>query len=322
MSPRLNTHSVEQNVPAGKWCALMSPLLMFSHCRVGEGGWVPGSVRSLTTRDLDVVHASGPAQRLWREQPASAATVDYVFCAVQRSGRMVLRQDNRELEFSAGDLAIFDTRKAYLLEFPEKLDLVFMRLPRQRIIRELGHFDGVTACCVDAGNPLGNLVATFLQELASMEPNSSPGINARLVEHAVQLIELVLQTGISQQPAQSAHRRSLVHRAKRYIEMRLPDAELTLAEIAREIGVSTRYVNDLFTGEGTSCRRYIARARLERCAATLRDPKLRDTPIQDVAFSWGFLSLTHFSSAFKKHFGLTPTAYRLSWLGRPSPTTA
>ena len=50
--------------------------------------------------------------------------------------------------------------------------------------------------------------------------------------------------------------------------------------------------------------------RLRGARADLRDPQYRDSSIGDIAFSWGFSELPHFSRSFKAAFGVTPQAYR------------
>ncbi|MBN1672123.1 MAG: helix-turn-helix domain-containing protein [Kiritimatiellae bacterium] len=58
---------------------------------------------------------------------------------------------------------------------------------------------------------------------------------------------------------------------------------------------------------GFSPMDYVIRLRLNRAALLLRDP---DRNVTETGRSVGYHELYHFSKAFKKHFGRSPTAYR------------
>jgi AraC-like DNA-binding protein len=97
---------------------------------------------------------------------------------------------------------------------------------------------------------------------------------------------------------------------KRFIEIKLRDADLKVDDIAAFLRVSPRYVRMLFADEPETVTAYIQRRRLERCADLIADPHWGGRTITDAAFDWGFSSTAHFSRAFKRRFGLSPTDYR------------
>ena len=84
---------------------------------------------------------------------------------------------------------------------------------------------------------------------------------------------------------------------------------LSLSQIARAIGASPAYLTDLFHRiEGMPIYRYQTRLRLARALGQL--PHAED--ITQLALELGFSSHSHFSSAFRSTFGMTPSAYRQS----------
>jgi len=86
-----------------------------------------------------------------------------------------------------------------------------------------------------------------------------------------------------------------------HIELDLRD---TVEDVAREACLSRFHFHRLFTAmTGETPHRYIARLRLERARAMLRD---RERSIGDVALASGFATPSAFSSAFSKHFGYPP----------------
>lgn len=60
---------------------------------------------------------------------------------------------------------------------------------------------------------------------------------------------------------------------------------------------------------------YLARCRMDRAVALLAESKLS---LAEIALGAGFCDQSHFSNMFKRHFGLSPRAYRSQLLPMPS----
>ena len=92
--------------------------------------------------------------------------------------------------------------------------------------------------------------------------------------------------------------------AKRHIAHHLAESELSPATVAAALGISVRTQHDAFEPAGTTFSRYVQRRRLEECrTAVLANP---DRPVIDIAYAWGFGSLSSFYSAFQATFGASP----------------
>jgi AraC family transcriptional activator of tynA and feaB len=106
-------------------------------------------------------------------------------------------------------------------------------------------------------------------------------------------------------------------RLRSAVEQALPNRDLTCQDVAAVAGISLRYANTLLAKEGTSLERLIKQRRLERCRKALAETSGR--PISDIAYSWGFSDVSHFSKAFKCAFGVSPRDYRRGASGAQSP---
>ena len=83
----------------------------------------------------------------------------------------------------------------------------------------------------------------------------------------------------------------------------------SLTEIGKEVGVSPVYLTQVFQKvEGIPLYRYLTRMRLIRALDHLGDAK----DLTALALDLGFSSHSHFSSAFKKSFGTSPSEFRRS----------
>lgn len=100
----------------------------------------------------------------------------------------------------------------------------------------------------------------------------------------------------------------VVRRAKEVLHSRSGE-RMTLSEVAAVVGVSPVYLTQEFTrAVGIPLYRYQRRLRLGRALAELPDCD----NITGLALDLGFCSHSHFTSAFRACFGLTPSEYRAS----------
>ena len=99
--------------------------------------------------------------------------------------------------------------------------------------------------------------------------------------------------------------RGLVHDALQVIEQDL-GSDLALDDVARHIATSRRSLQRAFGSEGITFREAVAVARMRRAKALLQRGGL---PIYAVAERVGYRSKAEFTKAFKRHTGMTPSAY-------------
>ena len=84
-----------------------------------------------------------------------------------------------------------------------------------------------------------------------------------------------------------------------------PVSRAALAELA---GVSVRQIERLFRGKlGFGIKEHYLGLRLDRARALLVETTL---PIGEIAGACGFVSASHFSDSFRRHFGSSPSALR------------
>lgn len=119
------------------------------------------------------------------------------------------------------------------------------------------------------------------------------------------LLDLLHRIGCREKPTHGAP--SWLSRVKQCLDDEYAKGH-TLARLASEVGVSRSLLAREFkTAFGTTVGGYLRCGRLIRAAEALAtSPR----PVSEVAVSCGFYDQSHFTAAFRRHFGITPGAYR------------
>jgi len=93
------------------------------------------------------------------------------------------------------------------------------------------------------------------------------------------------------------------------------DPGLTLAALADQLTIHKNYLSQIINERtGRTFNDFVNSYRVEKLKKLFRDPSRKDATILDLAFEVGFNSKTPFNTAFKKHTGKSPTAYRNRYL--------
>ena len=172
-----------------------------------------------------------------------------------------------------------------------------------------GPADGVRI--LSAADPMakviGSAMSTALNNCADLPGALAEGV----LGHVLALASLA--AGASEEgrdAGRGALRAQQLEAAKRQIERRLADPDLSPATVAAALRISPRTVHALFAPTGESFTRYVLRRRLAHCHAALTRPDASGLAIANLAFACGFNSLATFNRAFLLHFGHSPSDAR------------
>ena len=120
-------------------------------------------------------------------------------------------------------------------------------------------------------------------------------------------VHVLLRYGGRPVPSGPGRQDARIARATEYMRENL-HLPLTLADIAREAGVSSYHFLRLFKAEtGQTPVRRLGELRV---ACARRHLEQSSTPVSDIAYLCGFASAAHFSTAFRRQVGTSPSTYR------------
>ena len=99
----------------------------------------------------------------------------------------------------------------------------------------------------------------------------------------------------------------LMDRIMKCINEHISDPEFNVEKLTENVGISRAQLHRKMKEiTGISAGDFIRNLRLEQAASLIRERKINVT---QVAYAVGFNNQTHFSTVFKKHFGVTPSEY-------------
>lgn len=154
-----------------------------------------------------------------------------------------------------------------------------------------------------ASRQLKHLLAAILHSLEGAGADARIEIERLLMETAVLLKQEYAAADEDSSFSQDAYMRGTAA----YVHAHLRE-RIQLRELASSIGLSEQYLSHLFTRiAGMTLSDYIAGERLNESLSGLR---YGHQNIADIALACGFPNVKSYYGAFRRHFGITPSAYR------------
>ncbi|MBR1415109.1 MAG: helix-turn-helix domain-containing protein [Prevotella sp.] len=110
-----------------------------------------------------------------------------------------------------------------------------------------------------------------------------------------------------EQPEVKGNDEQLMERIMKVVNKYLSDSDFNVEMLCKEVGISrTQLHRKMKELTGLSTSEFIRNIRLEQAARLLKEQKINVT---QVAYTVGFSNLAHFSTVFRKHFGVAPSEY-------------
>lgn len=265
-----------------------------------------GYVREARYGDVVLTDILLSEQRIRRE-PEHIARLDKDCFYVQlvQVGRSEVIQRGASHRSNTARGAIFSAVEPYELRFAGQMRAFYLELPRERFSDRFPRARLPVAAAFQTSRGLGRVAAEFCATLAAEDTAIGDGMRARLGEQLMDLVALALMADEGGQvQAETSVREARLRSIQRWIEDHLADPGLTLEQVAAANQVSLRYLHALFKLCGMSAAEWIWHRRLQRSYDALAAGA--SASVTAVAFQNGFASSSHFSTLFRRRFGVPP----------------
>ena len=148
-----------------------------------------------------------------------------------------------------------------------------------------------------------------LSQRLLQESMRSPALSESEGEAALEAIVCLLRPMLQQHEAPPTRRDKQFQKIMALIDESIQSEQLRPEWLAGETGMSVRSLYRLFADKGLVVAQYIKNRRLDLCARALQNAH-DEEKLAGIGYSWGFSDHSHFSTAFKQRFGVSPGEYR------------
>ena len=230
---------------------------------------------------------------------------------LQMSGNDEITQNDKRIRLSPGEICLVNGSLPFQIEVIGVSRVVLFTFPQALAKSRLAHLFGQ---CVQR---FGDQSAEFrVFRAALLETFSAAGglaSNAAAVvcESLISLFSVIPEPD----PIDDNHRftRSRIKQALHLIDRLIDDPDLSATSVAQRQHISRRRLDALFQKElGMTVAAQIMERRLAQAASDLCDPGKVSATISEVAYGAGFKDPAHFTRAFTRRFGRTPSSWKQS----------
>lgn len=278
----------------------------FSGQRLGnsfQGSLQEHHANAMKLSIVDISHA-----QLRRTQFEVDRSDDAWFYTVfQLEGEAVMEQGDKQALMRQGDITLIDASRPSRFTYAQRARQISLLVPRHLLEQNLRVVEIPCAQRLNGEMPVVQLSQRLLHERMK-----NPKLSACESEAALEAIICLLRPVLQLRDAPQSKRDKQLQRVMALIDANIQSEELRPEWIAFEAGMSVRSLYRMFADKSLVVAQYIKNRRLDLCAQALRTASVSEK-LAGIGYSWGFTDHSHFSTAFKTRFGVSPGEYRKRW---------
>lgn len=289
----------------------------FGDAEIGHSGDRKFSTRAeiVPVGDAQVFHYQTTAD-YWarsRRQVASDRREGFIIGFSRSRTGQVFRHGSNETTLRRGSVMVHTVDMPSETRTGGDVAWTAAMVPTSRIIELVPDAESRIATLLDPGAHAVRHLEHYLDFLLKTdgvagEPTLSENAQGLLLDL------MVLALGSKGEAAEMAAARGL--RAVRLrevlttMERYFADPAFSSDTVARSVGISRRYVNDLLAETGTGFTERVMELRLQKARTMLASAAHNRLKISDIALDCGFGEVSYFNRCFRARFGCSPTQFR------------
>ncbi|NEV65014.1 helix-turn-helix domain-containing protein [Thiorhodococcus minor] len=265
------------------------------------------SARTCALGRVGLLKATGETLSLTTQGSTQAPGVTALILV---EGAARVAQGGRETALGAGDLCLMRTGKSLELSLSDSFRAAFVEAPEAEIADRFPLWRAAMLTQIPGKNGVSAVFCDAIRSMHHWRESLAGEGGERLADVVIDLMGALVCFAVpinGECVRQSLYQKDQV---KKVIQLNLRNPELSVELIAESVGMSPRQIHRLFLDEGISIMRWVWTQRLEQCYRELLQSDSAHRSISDIAYTWGFNDSSHFSRAFRKHFGVSPSQAR------------
>lgn len=225
---------------------------------------------------------------------------------VVRRGSESYTTPHRTAVARPGDVKLWASWDPVEIEVIERFAKRTLILPLERMIAVSPRFSADNVLPTLQNDGATGLLVRYMDLISAELPSLDSAAAAAAADAALELLRAAIEPGMP--TSRTAKRQAMRTEVRRYVRSHLQDPLLDPSSIAQAHAMSVRVLHVLFEDSGESVAGLIRRERLARCWDDLERPT--GGAVTEIAFRWGYTDSAHFSRAFKREFGISPSEVR------------
>lgn len=264
---------------------------------------------------FEVAHVAADLQQVVRSnRDIRLDASENYFLILQEEGKAQMSQNETSCLLSPGDMVLIDSACTsdftFFGDYNRQLSL---HLPRAEMQARFGYDLIRGGISVPRHDPTNLALCAVLGKVFG-QPSSNAASNTYLREAIFGLIGAMLhersgQEGFAGIDSDLGGARALAS-GQAYINSHYRNPDLTIQDLADDLGMSPRQVQRGFSAIGSTPTKYLLVKRLEHAKRGIEDRRAgrRGDLISSIAYEAGFSDLSYFQRCFRRAFGTSPKA--------------
>ena len=254
-------------------------------------------------QEIGALRFEGTVDRF--ERPSHYAAIDgsddLILCLNQGRSVTSFTQSGRDAPLQSGGVLLATNTMGGRMRSQSDNPWSSLFIPRQRIGALVANVDNLLMKPLDAGVAPVRFLGRYLDLLFAPDDfQDEPALLAHIGTTITDLIALAFGAG------REASALEIVRR----IGTGFTRPSFGPAEVARAMGLSSRYVNELMQETGVSFAERVMELRLQKARGLLAAPPRTAMRVSDIAYACGFNEVSYFNRCFRLRFGASPTQMR------------
>jgi AraC-like DNA-binding protein len=261
----------------------------------------PLSLSQATVSQAEVTNSGKP----------SGSTPDHPYNIYISNRRHTVVMNNKTTVLEPGDVTVTDSAVAATMTTKQPYTTIGLTVPAdllRKYIPDPGQAVGARFSGKTGFSKIASSLLLTMWEYA--ESDKFDEVGTELANNLLGLLSTCCQMNCHLPEVQNADMLAKQEKIKQVIKQNIHMPDLSLSELAKQCGISVRYIQRLFAEEDCTVSKYIRRKRLDGCKRQLADPAWLNRSITEIAFNWGFNSSAHFARVFKEEYGINAREFR------------